>query len=261
LNIPPSIPDWKLPEGVDRGLWDYIHSQEMISRYDQSLAGTPLLEVDLTFCREVFSPPGKLVDLGCGTGRLAIDFAKRGFEVTAVDLSAGMLAEVARKAAIENVMVSTIEANLTDLAELPSSHFDYAACLFSTLGMLRTALTRGKAVSEMHRILKPGNGKLVLHVHNRHFQLQEHGGFRPWLHDQIRGLVGKPIGDRTMSQAYAGAELTLHHFSLSEIKHNLKNAGFTIDRILSLSIDGVLRSAGWFPRMRAYGFLILCHPG
>ena len=28
-------PDWQLPPGVDRGLWDYLHSGEMVSGYDE----------------------------------------------------------------------------------------------------------------------------------------------------------------------------------------------------------------------------------
>nr|HMS57161.1 methyltransferase domain-containing protein [Fimbriimonadaceae bacterium] len=53
-------------------------------------------EVD--FLVELFDllPGSHLLDMGCGTGRHAIEFAKRGFKVTGVDLSEGMLA-VARK--------------------------------------------------------------------------------------------------------------------------------------------------------------------
>ncbi len=39
---------------------------------------------------------GKILDIGCGTGFLSILLAKLGFEVTAIDISAGMLKEAKR---------------------------------------------------------------------------------------------------------------------------------------------------------------------
>jgi 2-polyprenyl-3-methyl-5-hydroxy-6-metoxy-1,4-benzoquinol methylase len=40
----------------------------------------------------------RVLDAGCGTGRVAIELARRGFEVTGVDLDARMLAEAQAKA-------------------------------------------------------------------------------------------------------------------------------------------------------------------
>ena len=34
------IPDWQLPPGVDRGLWDYLHSGEMVRGYDGQVAAS-----------------------------------------------------------------------------------------------------------------------------------------------------------------------------------------------------------------------------
>lgn len=54
------------------------------------------------FIIELFGlhPGHTILDIGCGTGRHAIELAKRGMHVTGVDLSTGMLAE-ARKGALE----------------------------------------------------------------------------------------------------------------------------------------------------------------
>ena len=55
-------------------------------------------EVD--FILEVMQvpPTGSLLDVGCGVGRHALELARRGYRVTGVDISAGML-EQARRAA------------------------------------------------------------------------------------------------------------------------------------------------------------------
>lgn len=41
---------------------------------------------------------GSVMELACGTGRLAIELAKAGFDVTAVDISPRMLVLLERKA-------------------------------------------------------------------------------------------------------------------------------------------------------------------
>src|SRR5262249_49774870 len=132
--MPPA--DWQLPPGVSRGLWDYLHDAGLARGYDASLAGSPLLAVDLRFAEEHFPSQGRLVDLGCGTGRLAVSFSRRGFRTTAVDLSEEMLRAAGEKAAAAGVTVDRVQANLVELDSLRDGTFDYAACLFSTLGMV-----------------------------------------------------------------------------------------------------------------------------
>jgi SAM-dependent methyltransferase len=239
------IPDWQLPPGVDRGLWEYLHSETMAASYDEQLAGTPLLETDLRFCEKHFGKPGRLIDLGCGTGRLLVPFAKRGFDCLGVDLSDAMLAAVVAKARSEGLSIPTMKANLVELDSIASGSFDYAASLFSTLGMIRGVENRRKFLRHIRRILKPG-GAFVLHVHNRWFRC-----------GRGLGKMGKEPGDRTMPQAYGGADLTLRHFSRREIGAELRAAGFMVREIQPVGIEGELASAWWLTAIRAYGYLLL----
>lgn len=69
--------------------------------------------------------PKHILDFGCGTGRLALAFAKKAIRVDAVDISMGMLAEAqenAKQAGVHNVnfhlsddALSQIEAHTYDL--------------------------------------------------------------------------------------------------------------------------------------------------
>src|SRR4051794_19905937 len=106
------IPDWQLPAGVDRGLWDYLHSTEMVSGYDAQMAASPLAAQDIAFCEKHFKQ-GSLLDLGCGTGRLCHHFAKKGFACTGVDLSDAML-EQARTMPSN---VNWVKANIVELPQ------------------------------------------------------------------------------------------------------------------------------------------------
>jgi SAM-dependent methyltransferase len=240
------LPDWQLPPGTDRGLWDYVSSDRVAREYDAALAGTPLLEFDLRFADRHFPTPGRLVDLGCGTGRLLVHFARRGFSCLGVDLSPAMLDVVREKADREGLAIDRLQANLVELDPLPDAGFDYAACLFSTLGMIRGRENRAKFLAHVRRILKPG-GVFVLHAHNVRYRLGLGLGKR-----------GEEPGDRTMPQHRGGAELTLHHYTRSELAAELAAAGFRVREWLPVSTrpDGRLPAAWLLPAVRAYGFLV-----
>ena len=242
-------PDWQLPPGTDRGLWDYVSSQRVAREYDAALADTPLLEIDLRFAERHFPKPGRLVDLGCGTGRLLIPFARRGFSCLGVDLSDAMLDVVREKAEREGLAIDRLTANLVELDPLPDAGFDYAACLFSTLGMIRGRENRARFLGHVRRILKAG-GVFVLHAHNAGYRF---------------GRVGRPgaePGDRSMPQHRGGADLTLHHFTRRELVADLAAAGFRVRELVPVSTrpDGRLPAAWFLPGMRAYGFLVSAEP-
>jgi ubiquinone/menaquinone biosynthesis C-methylase UbiE len=147
-------PDWKLPSGTSQSVWDYASDSEIARAYDSKLADTPLLEFDLKFAGRFFGTNGSLVDLGCGTGRLLIPFARRGFSVLGVDLSQEMLRVAAGKSQAAAVSVPLIRASLVELDCLRDESFDWAACLFSTLGMISGRPNRLQALKHVRRILK-----------------------------------------------------------------------------------------------------------
>ena len=233
-----AIPDWQLPPGVDRGLWDYLHSRDMVAGYDRQMAASPLAAADVRFCEEWFPTPGRLIDLGCGTGRLGRHFAVRGYECVGVDLSDEMLA-AAESPATAVAGLSFAKGNLVDLEGVSDQSFDYAACLFSTLGMVRGNENRLAALRAAYRVLKPG-GRFVLHVHNRWYPALGWRRFRS--------------ADVTMPQAYGGAPLTLHHFTRREAVGVLRAGGFRVAEVRPVGADG--RPTRWPPAVRAYGYLL-----
>jgi SAM-dependent methyltransferase len=255
----PSPADWQLPPGVTRGLWDYLQSSHIADCYDASLFETPLFAADMKFARRHFVTPGRLLDLGCGTGRLAIDFARRGFVVLGVDLSAEMLRVAAEKAGQAGVAVEFLKANLVELDGLADASFDYAACLFSTLGMIDGAANRRRAVGHAYRLLRPG-GRFLLHVHNRWFHFWDKEGRKWLLGDLAHSVAGSPsAGDRMMPAHQGVAGLTLHHFTRWEALTLLRSTGFREVEVhpLSLRADGRLVWPAWFGWLRAYGYLLL----
>jgi ubiquinone/menaquinone biosynthesis C-methylase UbiE len=65
----------------------------------------------------------KVLDIGCGTGDLAITLARRGHQVTAVDISSVAIATARAKAAAEGLTVDFQTQDATHL-HLPAAPFD-----------------------------------------------------------------------------------------------------------------------------------------
>lgn len=249
--------DWQLPVGVNRGLWDYLHDPALARSYDAGLAGTPLFDIDREFVERHCPQSGRLLDLGCGTGRLLLSMAQRGWWTLGVDLSAEMLHVAADKAKAANAAIHLVRANIAELDCLRDESFDAVACLFSTLGMVMGKQPRRRVVDHAYRLLRPG-GRFLLHVHNRWFNAWDRTG-RTWLlRDILRSCLGGESGDRVMPVHQGIAGLTLHLFARREIVRLLTDAGFRLVEVrpISLRADGRLPYPAWFGWLRAYGYLL-----
>jgi SAM-dependent methyltransferase len=257
MNIHRVPPPWRLPEGVNVPLWEYVHTSRLAVEEDAYFAGHPLFEADARILGAHFTTPGRLVDLGCGAGRHAMRFAGRGFSVVAIDLSRPMLETVRRKALEEGVMLLPLQANLCRLGCLADGSFDYGLSMFSTLGMIRTRDARGKALGEAARILRPG-GRLALHVHNLWLNFRNSQG-RLWLLGQLgRALrLQVDVGDRRMT--YRGIHgMVVHLYRWGELKRELRGAGMKIDEVIPLEDVSYqpIRRPWLFPSFRAGGWIV-----
>jgi SAM-dependent methyltransferase len=243
---------------VDRGLWDYVQDAAVAAGYDGSLSESSLAQLDLAFVARHCPVNARLLDLGCGTGRLLLAQARRGCRVVGVDLSREMLRVARQKAQAEGLPVDLLRANLTELDCLAGESFDCAACLFSTLGMVRGAEQRRRAAAHAFRLLRPG-GRFVLHVHNRWFNVWDPAGRRWLIRNTLAGLLGRATsGDRLMPVHQGIANLTLHLFTRREACRLLKGAGFRIIEVKPIGVraGGDLCCPWWFGGLRAYGYLI-----
>lgn len=250
--------DWQLPRGVSRALWDYFHDPAIARTYDGMVQNTPLLDIDQQFVLEHCLPKGKVIDLGCGTGRLAITLAQHGYQPIAVDLSQEMLKVVGEKAAAAGLDIPRVCANLVELGMFADQSFDYAACLFSTLGLIVGVEARQSVLAHVYRLLRPG-GVFVLHVHNRWFNMWTGAGRRLLAREMLASWLGDVAsGDYDMPGHQGVGGLTMHLFTRREIVGMLRACGFVslTVRPLSLRHDGQLFCPWWFGRLRSFGYLV-----
>jgi cyclopropane fatty-acyl-phospholipid synthase-like methyltransferase len=86
-----------------------------------------LAEVDF-IVKHLNLPTGStILDIGCGTGRHSVEMAKRGYKMTGVDLSSGMLAEAAKAAKEASVEIELIHTDATKFRS--DQQFDAAISL------------------------------------------------------------------------------------------------------------------------------------
>ena len=255
-----SRPDWQLPMGVCRGLWDYSRSQSIAEDYDDYFAFNSLFDFDEQVLAEYLQPAGLVADLGCGTGRALFPLVRSGHRGLAVDLSQHMLAVVREKAQGEHELpLHCLRANLVELDALCDRSVDHAICLFSTLGMIRGRESRRQALRHVKRILKP-SGRFVLHVHNFWYNLRDPGG--PfWL---LKNLLTAPfsksveVGDKWFP--YRGlSNMYLHVFRWSELASDLRQAGFQIIKRIPLDTTRrhPLRWPRVLPAIRTNGWIVV----
>ncbi|MDZ7579248.1 MAG: class I SAM-dependent methyltransferase [Deltaproteobacteria bacterium] len=98
------------------------------------------------------TPPGKALDLGCGTGTNAITLARHGWRVVGVDFAAEAIRTARRKSAAAGLNIDFHVADVTDLGMLTES-VDYVldiGCLFTLTPKGRTQYARNLA-----RLLRP----------------------------------------------------------------------------------------------------------
>ncbi len=102
-----------------------------------------------------------ILDVGGATGTFSIPLAKRGFQVTHLDLSAEMLA-IARERARDVSGIEFLEGNAADLAQFPDRSFDLVLNMDGAISFAGSQAT--KAIQETCRVAK---GKVILTVSHR----------------------------------------------------------------------------------------------
>jgi SAM-dependent methyltransferase len=236
---------------------DYFRSQPLADGYDEHFRETALFRYDLDFIEENAGQPGRMLDLGCGTGRHLEHFARRGWQVVGVDLSEPMLQRAAAKLGrLDPGGWQLYRADILDLGFLPAESFQVVICMFSTLGMFSAPELRLRAVCQAARCLAPG-GTLVAHVHNRLHFLRWAAGRRELAEAFIRRLAGgAPFGDCVMRNYRGIQDLYLHTFTLGELAGLVRHAGLKVVRAVPLNEARDGEARGLLNRLTSNGLLL-----
>jgi SAM-dependent methyltransferase len=182
---------------------------------------------------------GPIVELGVGTGRIAVPTAEAGAKVIGVDSSAGML-EVCRRRAEAAGVSELLDLRLGDLAAPPvSERVELVTCPFRAYLHLPDERARVGALRAARELLVPG-GRLIFDVFapQRDDIEETHGR---WI-EREPGIFERADWDErartlTLSVRGPGGETTMRLAWISEPqwRQTLGRAGFEVER-----------SYGWF---------------
>jgi len=130
-------------------------------------------------------PNRRVLDLGCGSGRHSIAFAKRGYkDVVGVDLSPTLLERAEQQAKEKGVEVRFVRSDMREIEWL--GEFDLVVNLFTSFGYFETSEQNERVIQAVGTALKPG-GHFVLDFLNA-----------PWLRKHLVAHDDRmlPTGER-----------------------------------------------------------------
>ena len=174
---------------------------------------------------------GPVVELGVGTGRIAIPVAADGIQVIGVDSSEGMLAVARERAELAGV---ELDLRLGDLRDPPvEGPVPLVLAPFRSLLHMETEPDRLAAVRAVHRLLEP-SGRFVFDVFNpgREDIAETHGRWlerepgifeRADWNERTRTLILRVRGEGVES------ELSLAWISVGEWRELLGAEGFVVE--------------------------------
>lgn len=220
--------------------------------YDRLMKEMPYEEW-LRFAKEGWSryslTPSTLADLGCGTGSLAIPFAKEGLRVTGIDLSEDMLAVAQHKAEGISLTSGSIQWIQQDLREWELPHrVDAVISFCDCINYLLEEDDIVQAFQSTYQGLNSG-GLFMFDVHTP-LQLEQYADSQPFFlnEDDVSYIWTSELDRRRMQIEHSLTifaqtdtdgglfkrvdELHVQRaYSLSWLEKQLKKVGFTDVRV------------------------------
>lgn len=193
---------------------------EFVEHYRMSLRRIGLWRSEEILVDRFFSPEERLLDLGCGAGRIAFGLWDRGFrKVQGIDVSQKLI-EVARLHAEETER--PVPFSVGDATKLDYSDGAFGGVIFGFGGLMQIPgrEQRRKALKEIFRILVPG-GFFIFTTHDR--EMEEYRDF--WEEEANRPLgEGLEFGD--LHEEGPHGMVFVHVPSQQEVEEDLAASGW-----------------------------------
>lgn len=144
----------------------YYGNATVVAHYSRAICSVGLWESERRLVEAHLSRTARILDLGCGTGRVALNLWPLGYAcVRGLDLSPELIAE-ARDAA--EWLRRPVPFEVGDATALPHPDASVDGVIFAFNGLMQIpgAVRRAQALREIARVLVPG-GVLLFSTHDR----------------------------------------------------------------------------------------------
>jgi SAM-dependent methyltransferase len=202
-----------------------------------------LTEAEVDFILDVVAPPAgaPMLDLLCGYGRHALELARRGHAVTAVDNSAPYVEEIRTAAAAGSLPVTAVYAPVQDW--IPDRAYGAVICMGNSFAFFDAAGTK-TLVQKIAAALAPGgclviNTWMIAEIALHHFKPREWHqleGFKYLIANQYHLRPARISSEHTIIDAQGKVETLLgvdYIFSLAELETLLEDAGLDLEAVYS----------------------------
>lgn len=111
------------------------------------------LLIDLIEATVGMAEAARVLDMGCGRGRHAVEFARRGYQVTGIDLSPRSIAAAQERASLAGIPASFAVGDMRE--SVCTGCFDVVANLFTAFGYFDDESEHAVAISAMAEAVAP----------------------------------------------------------------------------------------------------------
>ena len=146
------------------------------SRLNRSPAARVEFLTNTRYIERYLKPGDRILDVGAGAGEYSLYFARKGYEVCALELTDANIAAF-RKKLLPTDSIDLAQGNALDLRRYPDHSFD-AVLLFGPLYHLHSRADRLQCIAEARRVCKPG-GKLFFAFISNDFVILTEFSYRP----------------------------------------------------------------------------------
>lgn len=146
------------------------------TRLNHSKAARVEFLTTVRYIERYLVPGSKILDVGAGAGEYSLYFARKGYDVSALELSPANIESFRRKLAPSD-KVDLVQGNAVDLSRYADESFD-AVFLFGPLYHLHNEDDRQKCIAEAKRVCKRG-GKLFFAFISNDFVILTEFSYRP----------------------------------------------------------------------------------
>lgn len=195
---------------------------------------------------------GPVVDLGAGTGRVALPLAAAGHDVLAVDLDPDLLDELQRRAADQQVTVRTAPADLRALPdELATADAALVLIPMQTIQLLGGPEGRRAALAGAAAMARPG-AELAVSIVSEVEPFDGRDAFPALLPPDVAQLDGLRFESTPFAvlQASASAPIDMHRKRVVRDRTGLilgtpVDVVITLDPVTPAQLEAEAATAGW----------------
>jgi len=183
---------------------------------------------------------GPILDLGCGTGRVALHLASRGAETHGVDVHLPLLRALGRRAAERGLDVPAWQADVRRM-EPPDTSFALALAPMQLLQLLGGAEERGAALGRIARTIAPGGLAAFAIVEGTEASV---GSARPGVVPDVREVDGWIYSSLPLEVVSRGGCLEVRRLRQIVAPDGMLSETEQVDRLDVLDAPAVEREGG-----------------